>query len=104
MPTQILIDLYSDTMTKPTAEMRRFMCDAEVGDEQKGEDPTVNLLQDMVAELLGPEPAPMRFVPNPRKGGAAFLPHGSESLVPRLLDQLLAPDVSVKNARSFRAS
>ena len=55
MPTQILIDLYSDTMTKPTAEMRRFMCDAEVGDEQKGEDPTVNLLQDMVAELLGKE-------------------------------------------------
>jgi threonine aldolase len=55
MPAQIRIDLCSDTVTKPTAEMRRFMCDAEVGDEQKGEDPTVNLLQDMVAELLGKE-------------------------------------------------
>jgi threonine aldolase len=44
-------------MTKPTAEMRRFMCDAEVGDEQKGEDPTVNLLQEMTAELLGKEAA-----------------------------------------------
>ena len=53
----ILVDLYSDTLTKPTREMRRFMCDAEVGDEQKGEDPTVNLLQDMVTELLGKESA-----------------------------------------------
>jgi len=54
---EIKIDLFSDTMTKPTLEMRRFMCDAEVGDEQKGEDPTVNLLQEMVAELLGKEAA-----------------------------------------------
>jgi len=53
----IEVDLYSDTVTKPTAEMRRFMCEAEVGDEQKHEDPTVNLLQDMVAELLGKEVA-----------------------------------------------
>src|SRR5580658_2757785 len=44
-------------MTRPTAEMRRFMCDAEVGDEQKHEDPTVNLLQEMVADLLGKEAA-----------------------------------------------
>ena len=57
MPSKIRIELFSDTMTKPTAEMRRFMCDAEVGDEQKGEDPTVNLLQDMTAELLGKEAA-----------------------------------------------
>ena len=42
---RIDVDLYSDTVTRPTPEMRRFMCDAEVGDEQKGEDPTVNLLQ-----------------------------------------------------------
>ena len=52
-----MIDLYSDTMTKPTAAMRRCMAEAEVGDEQKGEDPTVNRLQDMVAELLGKEAA-----------------------------------------------
>ena len=56
MPT-IDVDLQSDTVTKPTREMRRFMCDAEVGDEQKSEDPTVNLLQEMVAELLGKEAA-----------------------------------------------
>jgi threonine aldolase len=61
---EIQIDLFSDTMTKPTPEMRRFMCAAEVGDEQKGEDPTVNLLQEMVAELLG-------------KQAALFLPSGT---------------------------
>jgi len=54
---KIEVDLQSDTVTKPTPEMRRFMCDAEVGDEQKGEDPTVNALQDAVAELLGKEAA-----------------------------------------------
>ncbi len=53
----IEVDLYSDTVTRPTSEMRRFMCEAEVGDEQKHEDPTVNLLQEMVAELLGKEAA-----------------------------------------------
>src|ERR671938_558789 len=58
------VDLYSDTLTKPTVEMRRFMCDAEVGDEQKGEDPTVNLLTEMVADLLGKE-------------AAVFLPSGT---------------------------
>jgi threonine aldolase len=52
-----MIDLYSDTMTKPTPAMRQCMAEAEVGDEQKGEDPTVNRLQDMGAELLGKEAA-----------------------------------------------
>jgi threonine aldolase len=52
-----MIDLYSDTMTKPTSAMRQCMAEAEVGDEQKGEDPSVNRLQDMVAELLGKEAA-----------------------------------------------
>ena len=51
------VDLYSDTVTRPTPAMRRFMCDAEVGDEQQLEDPTVNQLQDAVAELLGKEAA-----------------------------------------------
>ena len=51
------VDLYSDTVTRPTPAMRRFMCDAAVGDEQQYEDPTVNQLQDAVAELLGKEAA-----------------------------------------------
>ena len=54
---KVRIDLYSDTGTLPTQEMREFMCSAEVGDDQKGEDPTVNRLQDMVADLLGKEAA-----------------------------------------------
>lgn len=53
----ITVDLFSDTVTRPTDEMRRFMFEAEVGDEQRHEDPTVNLLQEMVAELLGKEAA-----------------------------------------------
>ena len=63
-PVRVDVDFFSDTVTRPTAEMRRFMCDAEVGDEQKLEDPTVNLLCEMVAELLGKE-------------AAVFLPSGT---------------------------
>jgi threonine aldolase len=54
---QLRIDLYSDTVTRPTPGMRRFIAEAPVGDEQKDEDPTVNQLQDMVAALLGKEAA-----------------------------------------------
>ena len=53
----VAVDLFSDTVTRPTPAMRRFMCEAEVGDEQLREDPTVNLLQATVAELLGKESA-----------------------------------------------
>lgn len=51
------IDLRSDTVTLPGAPMRRAMAEAEVGDDQYGEDPSVNRLQDEVAELLGTEAA-----------------------------------------------
>jgi threonine aldolase len=51
------IDLRSDTVTTPTAEMRRAMADAEVGDDVYGEDPTVNRLQSLAASLLGKEAA-----------------------------------------------
>jgi len=53
----VSVDLFSDTVTRPTPAMRRAMAEAEVGDEQQREDPTVNLLQDMVADLLGKEAA-----------------------------------------------
>jgi threonine aldolase len=52
-----VIDLRSDTATRPTPEMRRAMAEAEVGDEQLREDPTVNELQRRAAELLGQEAA-----------------------------------------------
>ena len=54
---QLRVDLYSDTQSRPSAQMRRFMLEAEVGDEQRGEDPSVNRLCEMVAELLGMEDA-----------------------------------------------
>jgi threonine aldolase len=50
-----LIDLRSDTVTRPTAEMRRAMAAAEVGDDVWGEDPSVNELEERAAELLGKE-------------------------------------------------
>jgi len=51
------IDLRSDTVTGPTEAMRRKMASAEVGDDVYGEDPTVNRLQEMAAELTGKEAA-----------------------------------------------
>ena len=51
------IDLYSDTQTRPSPAMREAMARAEVGDEQRGEDPTVRELCEAVAELLGKEAA-----------------------------------------------
>jgi threonine aldolase len=50
-----MIDLRSDTVTRPSPPMRRAMAEAEVGDDQFGEDPTVNRLQEQVAALLGKE-------------------------------------------------
>jgi threonine aldolase len=58
----MIVDLRSDTVTRPTAGMRRAMAEAEVGDDVFGEDPTVNLLEARVAELLGKEAA--LFVPS----------------------------------------
>jgi threonine aldolase len=58
------IDLYSDTQTRPSPGMRKAMAEAEVGDEQRGEDPTTNRLQERIADLLGKE-------------AAVFLPSGT---------------------------
>jgi threonine aldolase len=66
VPATSLIDLRSDTVTCPTAAMRRAMAEAEVGDDHYGEDPTVNRLQDQVARLLGFEAA--LFVPTGTMG------------------------------------
>jgi threonine aldolase len=57
-----VVDLRSDTVTRPTPAMRDAMARAEVGDDVYGEDPTVNRLQERVAELLGTEAA--LFVPS----------------------------------------
>jgi threonine aldolase len=52
-----LIDLRSDTVTRPTPAMRAEMVEAEVGDDVYGEDPTVNRLEELAAEMLGTEAA-----------------------------------------------
>ena len=52
-----MIDLFSDTKTKPTQAMRQAIAQAEVGDEQKFEDPTTNRLRERICELLGKEDA-----------------------------------------------
>ena len=52
---QGLINLFSDTQTRPTSAMRQAMAEAEVGDEQSGLDPTVNRLCAQVADILGKE-------------------------------------------------
>ena len=59
------IDLRSDTVTRPTPAMREAMASAPVGDDQFGEDPTVNALQERIAALL-------------RQGGGAVAAHGHD--------------------------
>jgi threonine aldolase len=89
--TAIAVDLYSDTVTRPTPAMRRAMAEAEVGDEQNREDPTVNRLQAMVAELLGKEAA--LFLPSGTMcNQVAFAVHcraGDEILLHELAHPLL---------------
>ncbi len=66
MPQQGIVDLRSDTVTRPTPEMRRAMAEAEVGDDVYGEDPTVNRLEQCAAEIFGREAA--IFVPTGTMG------------------------------------
>jgi threonine aldolase len=65
------IDLRSDTVTKPTPEMREAMAEAEVGDDVYRDDPTVNHLEELAAEILGKEAA--LFVPSGTMGNLTAL-------------------------------
>ncbi len=75
-----MIDLRSDTVTKPNDRMRRAMAEAEVGDDVYGEDPTVNRLEARAAEILGKEAA--LFVPTGTMGNTIGIKllteHGQE--------------------------
>jgi threonine aldolase len=75
-----MIDLRSDTVTKPTPAMRRAMMEAEVGDDVYGEDPTVNRLEQRAAEIAGKEAA--LFVPTGTMGNTIAVKlhteHGQE--------------------------
>jgi threonine aldolase len=87
MTSNALVDLSSDTSTRPSSGMRKMMAGAEVGDEQKAEDPTTNALQERVAGLLGKETA-------------VFLPSGTMCNQIALLvhcrpgDEIIAADVA----------
>ena len=70
----IRINLYSDTQTRPTPAMREAMMRAEVGDEQHGDDPSVNELCDRMAALMGKE-------------AAVFMPSGTMCNVAATLTQ-----------------
>jgi threonine aldolase len=76
----MMIDLRSDTVTKPTPAMRRAMAEAEVGDDVYGEDPTVNRLEQRAAEIAGKEAA--LFVPTGTMGNTIAVKlhteHGQE--------------------------
>ena len=80
------IDLRSDTVTKPTEPMRKAMYEAEVGDDVYSEDPTVNALEEKVAEMFAREAA--LFVPTGSMGNAVCLEvltrPGSEVICDRL--------------------
>jgi len=75
-----VVDLRSDTVTRPTPEMRRAMAEAEVGDDVYGEDPTVNRLEKRAAEIFGKEAA--LFVPTGCMGNLIAIKvwthHGNE--------------------------
>jgi threonine aldolase len=75
-----IIDLRSDTVTKPTPEMRRAMAEAEVGDDVYGEDPTANRLEERAAEVAGKQAA--LFVPTGTMGNTIAVKllteHGQE--------------------------
>ncbi len=77
---EAVVDLRSDTVTKPTPEMRRAMAEAEVGDDVYGEDPTVNRLQARTAEIFEREAA--LFVPTGSMGNLIAIKvwthHGNE--------------------------
>jgi threonine aldolase len=86
-----LVDLRSDTVTRPCAAMLKVMAEARVGDDVYGEDPTVNRLQAMAAEMLGKE-------------AALFVPSGTMSNLVALLSHCARGDeyIAGQNAHLYR--
>ena len=85
------IDLRSDTVTRPTAAMRAAMAAAEVGDDVYGDDPTVNLLQERIASMVGME-------------AALFMPSGTQSNLTALMTHCARGDEYLvgQNAHTYR--
>ena len=83
----MIIDLFSDTQTRPTAGMREAMARAEVGDEQSGSDPTTNALCERVADMLGME-------------DGVFMPSGTMCNLASILVQTRAGDEIIVDDQS----
>lgn len=109
-----MIDLSSDTATRPTDAMRQAMAAAPVGDDQNGEDPTVNRLQDHVADLTGKEAGiflpsgtmcnAIAFTVHCRRGDAVILdrwahPAQSEAGGPAMLANVLLKPIDAPRGR-----
>jgi threonine aldolase len=88
---QPIVDLRSDTVTRPSAAMRRAMAEAEVGDDVFGDDPTVNRLQARAAEMLGFE-------------AALFFPSGTQSNLAALMTHCARGDEVIlgQEAHTYR--
>src|ERR1043165_472197 len=86
-----MVDLRSDTVTRPSAAMRRAMHDAELGDDVFGDDPTVNRLQARAAEMFGFE-------------AALFFPSGTQSNLAALITHCQRGDEAIlgQEAHSYR--
>jgi threonine aldolase len=86
-----MIDLRSDTVTQPTAAMRDAMLSASVGDDVFGDDPTVNALQDRIAQITGKE-------------AALFMPSGTQSNLCALMAHCARGDEYIvgQNAHTYR--
>ena len=80
----MIVDLRSDTVTRPSAGMRQAMAEAAVGDDVYGEDPTVNALQAQVAELFGFEAG--LFVPSGSLGNQLGLLYEGAAALSTSLD------------------
>jgi threonine aldolase len=91
MATTDLVDLRSDTVTRPSAGMRRAMYDAQVGDDVFGDDPTVNRLQALLAEMLGFE-------------AGLFMPSGTQTNLAALMTHCQRGDEYLvgQNAHTYR--
>jgi threonine aldolase len=91
MATSDLVDLRSDTVTRPSAGMRRAMMDADVGDDVFGDDPTVNRLQALLAEMLGYE-------------AGLFMPSGTQSNLAALMTHCQRGDEYLvgQNAHTYK--
>ena len=90
------VDLRSDTVTKPSAAMRKAMAEAEVGDDWFGDDPTVNRLQERAAEITGKEAAlyvPRRHDGEPDQPGACSSPAPATSWWPNRWSHVASTEV-----------